>query len=63
MKFDCPINVANEELDGSAVGALQRAIAEVKQGLSVIGWVTNMYLKLLRASEVTLSRWSRICSR
>jgi hypothetical protein len=30
-----------EELDGSAVSALQRAIAEVKQHWSVIEWVSN----------------------
>jgi hypothetical protein len=30
-----------EELDGSAVSALRRAIAEVKQYLSVIEWVTK----------------------
>jgi hypothetical protein len=29
--------------------ALRRAIAEVKQHWSVIGWVTIYYLKLLRA--------------
>jgi hypothetical protein len=40
-----------EELDGSTVSALRRAIAEVKQRGSVIGWVTKIYyLKLLRAS-------------
>jgi hypothetical protein len=38
-------------------------IAEAKQcsQRSVIGWVTKMYyLELLRASEGTLSRWSRL---
>jgi hypothetical protein len=51
----------NEELDGPAVIALRRAIGEVKQRWSVIGWVTkNYYLKLLRALEGTLSRWSRL---
>jgi hypothetical protein len=50
-----------EELDGPAGSALRRAIAEVKQHLSVIGWVTKIYyLELLRASEGTLSRWSRL---
>jgi hypothetical protein len=33
-----------EELDGPAVFALQRAIAEVKQRCSVIGWVTKNLL-------------------
>jgi hypothetical protein len=39
------------------------AIAEAKQcsQRSVIGWVTKIYyLELLRASEGTLSRWSRM---
>jgi hypothetical protein len=38
-------------------------IAEAKQRTqrSVIGWVTKIYyLELLRASEGTLSRWSRL---
>jgi hypothetical protein len=34
----------NEELDGPAVSALRRAIAEVKQRGSVIGWVTKNLL-------------------
>jgi hypothetical protein len=41
----------------------RRAIAEAKQRsqCSVIGWVTKIYyLELLRASEGTLSRWSRL---
>jgi hypothetical protein len=41
----------------------RRAIAEPKQRSqrSVIGWVTKIYyLELLRASEGTLSRWSRL---
>jgi hypothetical protein len=48
-----------EELDGPAVGALQRvsrAIVEAKQRSqrSVLGWVAKIYyLKLLRASEGT----------
>jgi hypothetical protein len=40
-----------------------RAIAEAKQRSqwSVIGWVAKIYyLELLRASEGTLSRWSRL---
>jgi hypothetical protein len=49
---------ATEELDGPAVSALRRVIAEVKQSWSVIGWVTkNFFLELLRASEGT-SLWS-----
>jgi hypothetical protein len=31
-----------KELDGPAVSALRRAIAEVKQRWSVIGWVTKI---------------------
>jgi hypothetical protein len=39
----------------------RRAIVEGKQRWSVIGWITKMYyLTLLRASEGTLSRWSRL---
>jgi hypothetical protein len=41
----------------------RRAIAEAKQRSrwSVIGWVTKIYyLELLRASDGTLSRWSRL---
>jgi hypothetical protein len=41
----------------------RRAIAEAKQRSqwSVIGWVNKIYyLKLLHASEGTLSRWSRL---
>jgi hypothetical protein len=34
----------SEELDGPAVSALRRAIAEVKQRWSVIGWVTKNIL-------------------
>jgi hypothetical protein len=41
-----------------AVSALRRAIAEVKQRWSVIGWVTKKLLS--RASEGTLSRWSQL---
>jgi hypothetical protein len=41
----------------------RRAIAEAKQPKhrSVTGWVTKIYyLELRRASEGTLSRWSRL---
>jgi hypothetical protein len=41
----------------------RRAIAEAKQRSQrpVLGWVTKIfYLEVLRASEVTLSRWSRL---
>jgi hypothetical protein len=41
----------------------RRTIAKAKQRSqwSVIGWVTKLYyLELLRASEGTLSRWSRL---
>jgi hypothetical protein len=34
----------SEELDGPAVSALWRVIAEVKQNWSVIGWVTKILL-------------------
>jgi hypothetical protein len=43
----------------------QRAIAEAKHRSQwpVIGWVTKIYyLELLRGSEGTLSRWSRLHS-
>jgi hypothetical protein len=33
-----------EELDGSVVSAFRRAIAEVKQRWSIIGWVTTHLL-------------------
>jgi hypothetical protein len=37
-----------DKLDGSVVIALRRAVAEVKQRWSVIGWVTKIfYLELL----------------
>jgi hypothetical protein len=39
-----------EELDCPAVSALRRAIAEVKQLWSAMGWVTIYYLELLRAT-------------
>jgi hypothetical protein len=43
-----------EDLDGPAVSA----IAKQRSQWSVKGWVTKIYyLELLRASEVTLSRW------
>jgi hypothetical protein len=46
---------------GPAVSALRRAIVEVKQRWSVIGWVTiGYFLELVRASEGTFSRWSRL---
>jgi hypothetical protein len=40
----------------------QRAIAEAKQrSQRPIGWVTKIYYhELLRASEGTLNRWSRL---
>jgi hypothetical protein len=36
----------NEELHGPTVSAFRRAIAEVKQRWSVIGWVTKIFLSL-----------------
>jgi hypothetical protein len=40
---------------------LRRAIAEVKQHWSVMRWVTkNLLSRAVRASEGTLSRWSRL---
>jgi hypothetical protein len=52
----------HKELDSPAGSALRCAIAEAKQSWSVIGWVTEKkyYLELIRASEGTLSRWSRL---
>jgi hypothetical protein len=38
------LRILFEELDGPAVSALRRAIAEVKQPWSVIGWVTKNLL-------------------
>jgi hypothetical protein len=50
-----------EELDGPTISALLRAIAEVKQRSTVIGWVTK---NLLCASEDTLAptnpHWARV---
>jgi hypothetical protein len=40
-----------EELVGPAVNALRRAIAEVKQFWSVIGWVTNLVSRVLPCFE------------
>jgi hypothetical protein len=37
-------STTQEELEGAAVSALRRAIVEVKQRWSVIGWVTNNLL-------------------
>jgi hypothetical protein len=51
----------SEDLAGSQ--SARRAIAEAKQRSQrpVIGWVTKIYyLELLRASEGTWSRWSRL---
>jgi hypothetical protein len=42
QKSEWPIS--SEELDGPAVSALRRAIAEVKQRWLVIGWVPNVRL-------------------
>jgi hypothetical protein len=50
-----------EELDGPAVSALSRAIAEVKQCWSVIGWVTkNLLSRYSVFRKGTLSRWSQL---
>jgi hypothetical protein len=40
------VHLDNEELDGPAVSALRRVIAEVKQRWSVIGWVTKNLLSI-----------------
>jgi hypothetical protein len=48
----------DEELDGPAVSALRRAIAEVKQRWSVIGWVTK-YLHL-QSLAPTNPHWARV---
>jgi hypothetical protein len=47
--------IAYEELDVPAVSALRRAIAEVKQRWSVIGWVTKNLLSGPHALEGTLT--------
>jgi hypothetical protein len=53
----------NKELDGRAVSALgvrSRKLSTRSQ-CPVLGWVTKIYyLELLRASEGTLSRWTRL---
>jgi hypothetical protein len=49
-----------QDLDGPAGSALWRAIAENKQRWSLDGWPKNYYFEFLRASERTLSRWSRL---
>jgi hypothetical protein len=41
MRNTAPCLRKNEELDGPAIGALQRAIATAKQRWLVIGWVTK----------------------
>jgi hypothetical protein len=51
------MSVRQKELNRPAVNALRRAIAEVKQLWSVIGWATKCYY---RALEGKLSRWSRL---
>jgi hypothetical protein len=50
-----------EELDGRAVSALGMRSRKLSTGLNgLLGWVTKIYyLELLRASEGTLSCWSR----
>jgi hypothetical protein len=51
----------NEELDGPAVSALQRAIAKVKQRWLVNGWVIKNFLcQAPPCFEGTLSRWPRL---
>jgi hypothetical protein len=50
-----------EELDGRAISALGVRSRKHWSQWPVIGWVTKIYyLELLRASEGTLSRWSRL---
>jgi hypothetical protein len=49
-----------EDLDCPAISALRRAIAEVKQRWSVIGWVTKNLLFLAPLCFGTLSRWPRL---
>jgi hypothetical protein len=53
------MTLSNEELDGRAVSAI--AEAKHRSQWLVLGWVTKIYyLELFRASEGTLSRWSRL---
>jgi hypothetical protein len=49
-----------KELDGPAVSAFRRAIAEVKQHWSVIGLVTKILLSRAPPFFGRLSRWSRL---
>jgi hypothetical protein len=59
-------NIVEEHYRGarwSSGQCARRAITEAKHRSQcpVLGWLTKMYyLKLLRASEGTLSRWSRL---
>jgi hypothetical protein len=46
FKLPCYFSLLAVELNGPAVSALRRAIAEVKQRWSVIGWVTKNLLYL-----------------
>jgi hypothetical protein len=53
--------MVKEALDGPAVSALRRAIAEVKQRWSVIGGVPkNLLSRAPPCFGRTLSRWSRL---
>jgi hypothetical protein len=46
---------------GPTVSALSVQLRKLSNALKVIGWVTKTYyLELLRASEGTLGRWSRV---
>jgi hypothetical protein len=52
-----------EELDGPKVNALGVRSRKLSSQWLVIGWVTKIYyLELLRASDGTFSRWSRLHS-
>jgi hypothetical protein len=60
------VNISRSNIRGarwSSGQCARRAIAEAKHRFQwpVLGWVTKIYyLELLRASEGTLSRWSRL---
>jgi hypothetical protein len=57
--------IVREELNGPAVSALRRAIADVKQRWSVIGWVTKNLLAppcFRRQFSLQNPQWARVVS-
>jgi hypothetical protein len=63
IKFLIVLYIENHHREArwSSGQCARRAIAESKHRSQWLGWVTKIYyLELLRASEGTLSRWSRL---